>query len=402
MQRGHARASSDPKKQELLAALMTTNERGIPSGPGSPQVSLHRHHHHHPEPDHAPSRPHRFSPEGGIQAETGERGGERGDARAPGRGGDPSLSPSAYRGGKVGVAPQGKSSLASVSYDSQPRPVGVASTAGAEEGDGKEAIPVNHVALRVAQFSVGEGEKEDHVRSPELEKARVLSSGSSEEELTSINSEGGVAEVGVVEGAEEPDGGYYHQKGEGLGPPTEGHTHPQLSQPTYLNRAHPSLQGPLPHNASSFPSLSQPHPSLSYETTSHHRAPHPHQKHHPHTTHHRTAPPNPHPPSQREYHQRSHDHHMTGYTGSHDHHMTGYLVSYDHHMSPHHVTSQHRGGHRGHAHSQASHTHQRLPISKQNLIKAHEAAANGDLTTLVGTVPVFLYCKLLCVSVFST
>ena len=72
----------------------------------------------------------------------------------------------------MGGAP-GKSSLASVSYDSPARPVGMApsvgvAAAGEGVGDWKEAIPMNHVALRVAQFSAavereeggGEGEGE--------------------------------------------------------------------------------------------------------------------------------------------------------------------------------------------------------------------------------------------------
>ncbi|CAI8008220.1 Synphilin-1 [Geodia barretti] len=406
MQRGHTRASSDPKKQELLLALLTgPNERGSPSGPGSPQIPPHR---HHPEPigDHTPPRTHhssRFSPEG-IQAETGERRGGRG-------------------GGKMGG---GKSSLASVSYDTQMRPGGVVSGVEGAEG-GKEVIPTNHVALRVAQFSgsYATEEKEEggggrvkmpsspggNVRSPEMEKAKILtiSPGSSEEELASIHSESGLGE-----GSEVTDGGYYHHKAEGVPPAGNfdpGHVHPQLSQPTYLNRAPPSSTSqlpPFPHNPASFPSLSQPHPSLSYETATHHRGgveiplnrsfppPHLHQKHHPHTPYRLPPQSNPYPPPQsHDYHQRSHDHHMTGYPGSHDPHVTGYPgSSYEqHHVSPHHehhVTSQHRSyrqqGHahsqQGNAYSQQGHIHQRPLILKQNLLKAHEAAANGNLNAL--------------------
>ena len=425
MQRGHTRASSDPKKQEMLAALlMSTNERGFPSGPGSPQIPPQRYHPESMTSEHASPRSHyssRFSPEG-IQAETGERGGGRGEPKPPPRGGDPSsLMSSSYAGGRGGGGGKmggGKSSLASVSYDSQTRPGGVASGGGEEFEGGRAVIPANHVALRVAQFSGSAAEEREdggrgkvpspgsgNIRSPEMEKAKILtiSPGSSEEELTSIHSESGLGE-----GSEVTDGAYHHGHkeegvqhtgGSGFDP---GHPHPQLSQPTYLNRAPPSStsQGPFPHNPASFPSLSQPHASFPYETNVHHRggmdvplnrsypSPQLHQKHHPHQPHRL-------PPQSHDYHQRSHDPHMTGYPGSHEPHMTGHPYE-QHHISPHHehhVTSQHRGNYRqqGHTHSQQSHAHpqqghahsQRLSISKQNLIKAHEAAANGNLIPLV-------------------
>lgn len=279
----------------------------------------------------------------------------------------------------------------------------------------------------------------NNIRSPELEKAThvTLSPGSSEEELTSINQEEN--EVG-----EDTDGGYFpfnkSMMFPGSGAGMSAH-HPQLSQPTYLSKTPPTshTQPPLTHNPASYPSLSQPHLIHSYETTTvhsrlpqevpfgGHSGPHMmtgvhydpkkgnpfppshHQKHsshsHQHQTHSYRTHPNQ-PPPTHDHHQRSHEHHMTGHPGSLDHHMTAHPGSRDHHIMSHpgphdHHMTAHHGSHDPHMAAYAAMEQQqhhrgyrqqvaavppqrRVPaMSKQSLIRAHEAAANGDLSTLV-------------------
>lgn len=272
-----------------------------------------------------------------------------------------------------------------------------------------------------------------NIRSPELEKATqvTLSPGSSEEELNSINQEE------TEEAGETIDGAYYPHRAGGFPVSSAGMSsnHPQLSQPTYLTKMPPTSHPQLTHNPASYPSLSQPH-LIHYETTTaHSRLPqevpfgghsgphmttgiqydpkkaHPvpssqhHQKHsshgHQHQTHYRNQPPPGH-----DHHQRSHDHHMTGPPGSrehhtmahpgsrdqhmmshpgpHDHHMTAHHGSHDHHMTAYAAMEQQH--HRGYRQQiAAAHPQRKGPsISKQSLSRAHDAAANGDLTTLVG------------------
>ena len=478
--RGHSRVSAGGTKNQHTAdgvpmagdpKMTEPNDRGSPSGASSSgsSHSLQQRHHdplppsslHHSSSssDHVTSRQHhqRFSPEG-IQAETGERGGGKNDTK-PSRNveallGQPAAS-SCNAPGKA-VTPQRKTSLASVSCAPQGRlgtqSGGLASEGGEGKGvrggrevDPKDVIQMNHVALRVAQFNQsnnshsdegnageqGEGvtaerSKEktpspNEVRSPELEKAAIitLSPGSSEEELNSINKE--ESEGGKVE---ESDGGCYPLKSEAFSGGSAGSvTHPQLSQPTYLIRTPPTapIHPPFPHNPASYPSLSQPHPSHTYEsTTAHSQMPqfgthatphmvagvpydpskkghplppsqhhqkhpsHSHQQHQPHPPY-RTHPNQPLPP-----HQRSHEHHVTGHPGSHDHHMIVHPGSHDHHIAYAAVDPpQHRGyRQQGPAHPQRRVEHNIPVITKQNLIRAHEAAANGDLTTLVSFVSV--------------
>ena len=484
-----------------ISMMIDTNDRGSPSGtssPGSSHGSQQRHHEPLPpsslhystsSSDHAPSprqqhQP-RFSPEG-IQAETGERGGGRSDAK-PARSVDHLRSTAS----KIGAS-QGMGNVASVSYDSPTRHGMMSASEGGWEGRGgtreggeggaKEVVQMNHVALRVAQFNQSNNHHSEEteggrggtrgkekttqpntIRSPELEKATVvnLSPGSSEEELTSINSEGAIE-------VEEADGGYYSRKGVGGGGVASGGVagggvasggvgvpHTQLSQPTYLSKTPPlsHTQPHMTHNPSSYPSLSQPQPTLTYDTTitAHTRGPmdvpfgshaaphmvagvpyepskkgHPlpppqhHQKHpsHGHQSHqHHSYRSHPNQPPSHDYHQRSHDHHMTGHPGSHEHHMAAHPISHDHHMTvhpgshEHHMTAHpgphehhmtaHPGSHdhhmtaayaameqqqhRGHRQQggQQRREHTLPAITKQNLFRAHEAAANGDLTTLV-------------------
>ena len=244
-----------------------------------------------------------------------------------------------------------------------------------------------------------------------------ISPGSSEEELSTINREEEEEEEaeGEREGEgadrEGVDGGFMPH----VVPKSDVHGagrmavtgYPQLSQPLYTQKqsptSHPSYQHQPPGGTpgGNYISLSQPHPSHGYDAPNtthshppseipfathvpiytrggvpydlpakHHPIPPPthHQKHPSYQTfaHRNQGPPMP----PLEYHARSHDYHMTGHPGSHDPHMT---ASYG--MEP----------HRRHypAYQQQAGKRMEPPIAKQSLIRAHEAAASGDVATLV-------------------
>ena len=468
-------------EHERPLAMIDSDDRGSPSGASTSSSSLNsylRHQDHtHPGaglPTSSPTdRRDPLSPEGGVSVEM-----QRNDTKHV-RSGEVGSKQTGMAGQLAGIAPsspsssspassspassrfqQGRSSLASVSYNYHPRG---SNEGGGEGGEWRVGAAAGQVAVRVTHFNQngnnsggarggqegegGEGGRKREAQggredassrklmgiqgkektpSPQMHQAPQMdmcaveiSPGSSEEELSTINREEEVEkEEEEAEGEREGegqereavDGGFISHvmpKSDAYGAGRMAVSgYPQVSQPLYAQKqsptSHPSYQHQPPGpSGGNYVSLSQPHPLHGYDSpsTAHSHPPseipfathvplytrggvpydHP-AKHHPvqPPTHHQKHPShqtfaylNQGPSmSPLEYHSRSHDHHMTGHPGSHDPHMTASYGVESHRR--HYPTYQQQVGKR-----------MEPPIAKQSLIRAHDAAASGDVATLV-------------------